>query len=187
MDSNACNDESFTLLDLSLFSHLKVLEVGDYSFAYVDETKLIGLAELERVVIGRYCFAKEKSTLSKSNPNRHFYLRDCPLVKTLEIGGGSFCDYSVCEIENNDSLEVIEMEQSNMENYIFHSASLKLKSDSQRRKCRIDLPELKSVLFNHSFTECPSLVLESNSMKRRVMNRLAPAHYTHLQNHVAYS
>lgn len=134
VDSNACNDESFTLLNLSLFSNLKEFEVGDYSFAYVDETKLIALTELERVVIGRYCFAKEKSKFSKSNPNRHFYLRDCPLVKTLEIGGGSFCDYSLCEIENDGSLEVIEMEQPSMENYVFHSASLKLKSDSQRRK-----------------------------------------------------
>ena len=134
MDSNACNDESLTILSLSSFSSLRVFEVGDYSFACVDEVKLIGLAELERVVIGRYCFAKEKSKFSKSNPNRHFYLKDCPLIKTLEIGGGSFCDYSVCEIENDGSLEVIEMGQPSMENYVFHSASLKLKSDSQRRK-----------------------------------------------------
>ena len=134
MDSNACNDESFTILSMSSFSNLRVFEVGDYSFAYVDETKLIGLTELERVVIGRYCFAKEKGKHSESNPNRHFYLRDCPLVKTLEIGGGSFCDYSVCEIENVDRLEVIEMGESSMENYAFHYSSLKLKSDSQRRK-----------------------------------------------------
>ena len=128
MDSNACNDESFTLLDLSLFSHLKVFEVGDYSFACVDETKLIGLAELERVVIGRYCFAKEKSTLSKSNPSRHFYLRDCPMVKTLEIGGGSFCDYSLCEIENDDSLKVIKIGESGEWINSFQYASLELKS-----------------------------------------------------------
>lgn len=133
MDSNACNDESLTILSLSSFSSLRVFEVGDYSFAYVDETKLIGLTELERVVIGRYCFAKEKSLVFEVT-NRHFYLRDCPLIKTLEIGGGSFMDYSLCEIENDDSLEVIEMEQPSMENYVFHSASLKLKSDSQRRK-----------------------------------------------------
>ena len=133
MDSNACNDESFTILSMSSFSSLRVFEVGDYSFAYVDETKLIGLTELERVVIGRYCFAKERSLVFEET-NRHFYLRDCPLIKSLEIGGCSFCDYSVCEIENVDRLEVIEMGESSMENYAFHYASLKLKSDSQRRK-----------------------------------------------------
>ena len=128
MDSNACNDESFTILSMSSFSSLRVFEVGDYSFAYVDETKLIGLTELERVVIGRYCFAKEKGKFSKSNPNRHFYLRDCPLVKTLEIGGCSFCDYSVCEIENNDSLEAIEMGDWNGESMSFCTGFLVLRS-----------------------------------------------------------
>ena len=128
MDSNACNDESFTLLDLSLFSHLRVFEVGDYSFAFVDEVKLIGLNQLERVVIGRYCFAKEKSTLSKSNPSRHFYLRDCPMVKTLEIGCGSFMDYSLCEIENDGSLEVIEMGDWNGESLSFYTGDLVLRS-----------------------------------------------------------
>ena len=127
VDSNACNDESFTILSMSSFSNLRVFEVGDYSFAYVDETKLIGLTELERVVIGRYCFAKEKNLVFEET-NRHFYLRDCPLIKTLEIGGGSFCDYSVCEIENNDSLEAIEMGDWNGESMSFCTGFLVLRS-----------------------------------------------------------
>ena len=53
VDSNACNEKCFTALDLSLFSNLKVFEVGDYSFSFVDEVKLIGLNQLERVVIGK--------------------------------------------------------------------------------------------------------------------------------------
>ena len=127
VDSNACNDESLTLLDLSLFSHLRVFEVGDYSFAYVDEVKLIGLTELERVVIGRYCFAKEKNLVFEET-NRHFYLRDCPMVKTLEIGCGSFMDYSLCEIENDGSLEVIEMGDWNGESLSFYTGDLVLRS-----------------------------------------------------------
>ena len=127
MDSNACNDESFTILSMSSFSSLRVFEVGDYSFAYVDETKLIGLTELERVVIGRYCFAKERSLVFEET-NRHFYLRDCPLIKSLEIGGCSFCDYSVCEIENNDSLEAIEMGDWNGESMSFCTGFLVLRS-----------------------------------------------------------
>ena len=130
MDSNACNDESLTILSLSSFSSLRVFEVGDYSFAYVDETKLIGLTELERVVIGRYCFAKEKSLVFEVT-NRHFYLRDCPLIKTLEIGGGSFMDYSLCEIENDDSLEVIEMGDWNGESLSFCTGVLVLRSGNQ--------------------------------------------------------
>ena len=51
VDNNACNDVIYQLLDLSSISNLKVFEVGDYSFAFVDEVKLIGLNRLERVVI----------------------------------------------------------------------------------------------------------------------------------------
>ena len=62
VDNNACNDKCFTALALSFFSNLKVFEVGDYSFAFVDEVKLIGLNQLERVVIGKNCFTKEKNS-----------------------------------------------------------------------------------------------------------------------------
>ena len=50
VDNNACNDKCFTSLYLSLFSNLKGFEVGDYSFSFVDEVKLIGLNRLETVV-----------------------------------------------------------------------------------------------------------------------------------------
>ena len=50
-------------IGLSFFSNLKVFEVGDYSFAFVDEVKLIGLSQLERVVIGKNCFTKKKKVL----------------------------------------------------------------------------------------------------------------------------
>ena len=132
MDSNACNDESFTLLDLSLLSNLKVFEVGDYSFAYVDETKLIGLTELERVVIGKNSFTRENS--AGHDPNRRFYLKNFPQIRELKMGCNSFSKYSLCEIENVPSLEVIEMGDLNEESRNFYSASLELKSDSQRMK-----------------------------------------------------
>ena len=41
-------------------SHLRLLEVGDECFEYVDEVKLIGLSKLERVVIGENSFTKER-------------------------------------------------------------------------------------------------------------------------------
>ena len=105
VDSNACNDKCFTALVLSVFSNLKVFEVGDFSFLFVNEVKLIGLNQLERLVIGKHCFRKSNG----NDRNRHFYLKNCERVKELKIGRYSFSDYSVCEIENVPSLEVIEM------------------------------------------------------------------------------
>ena len=131
VDNNACNDKCFTALALSLFSNLKVFEVGDYSFSFVDELKLIGLSKLERVVIGKNSFTKKKKGTG-NDPNRHFYLKDCERVRELKMGCYSFGDYSVCEIENVPSLEVIEMGELDEVSYNFCLASLELKSDSQR-------------------------------------------------------
>ena len=134
VDNNACNDMSYQRLDLSSICNLKMFEVGDYSFAFVEEVKLIGLSHLERVVIGKKCFTKHKDCYHDSDINRHFYLKDCERLRELKIGNDSFSDYSVCEIENNVSLEVIEMGELNESGGFFCQASLNLKSDSQRMK-----------------------------------------------------
>ena len=130
VDHNACNEKCFTALVLSLFSNLKVLEVGDHSFSFVEEVELIGLSHLEMVVIGKYCFRKS----IEKNPNRHFYLKNCERLRELKMGRYSFSDYSVCEIENVPSLEVIEMGELNEGSGSFLWASLELKSDSERMK-----------------------------------------------------
>ena len=133
VDCLACNDESCTALDLSSYVSLKVFEVGDECFAYVNEVKLIGLNRLERVVIGKNCFTKKKNDYGYG-PSRHFYLKNCERVKELKMGPRSFSDYSVCEIENVDSLEVIEMGNLDKWSYNFFFASLELKSDSEGMK-----------------------------------------------------
>ena len=126
---NCSNDASLTVLDLSRFLYLKELVVGDESFMYVNEVKLIGLHYMESVEIGMNSFTKYKSTSSiTSDPNRHFYLKNCPKLKSLNMGRYSFSDYTVCEIENVDALEVIEMGDLNERTSNFASASLELKS-----------------------------------------------------------
>ena len=138
VDNNACYEKCYRVLDLSFFSNLKVFEVGDYSFTYVKEVKLIGLNRLESVVIGENCFTKRKDWYNNSrdrmDPNRLFYLKNCERVRELKIGRYSFVDYSVCEIENDEILEVIEMGQLNESSCAFYYASLALQSDSERMK-----------------------------------------------------
>ena len=66
--------------------------------------------------------------------DRCFYLKNCKNVKELKMGCYSFSDYSVCEIENVPSLEVIEMGKLNKDSCNFLFASLELKSDCERMK-----------------------------------------------------
>ena len=135
ISSKCCNGDELKVLDLSRFVNLKELEVGDDCCYYVNEVKLIGLKKLERVVIGKNSFTKCKNEGPTSiNPNRHFYLKDCERLRELKMGCYSFADFSVCEIENVPSLEVIEMGELNMMSFNFKHASLELKSDGDGMK-----------------------------------------------------
>ena len=122
-----CNEEGLTELDLRGFVNLRELKVGNECFANVKEVKVIGLSELESVVIGENSFTEKKNSWG-NDPNRHFYLKNCPKLKSLKMGRYSFSDYAVCEIENVDALEVIEMSDLNEWNNNFCCASLELKS-----------------------------------------------------------
>ena len=122
---NGMNEPDLTGLDLTRFCRLKSLLVGDYCFSSVNEVKLIGMNELESVVVRENSFTQKREG---DNPNRHFYLKDCPKLKSLEMGRYSFSDYTVIEIENVDALEVIEMGELNEKSANFDYASLELKS-----------------------------------------------------------
>ena len=74
-------------------------------------------------------FTKYKDTYHiTADPNRHFYLKNCPKLKSLKMGRYSFSDYTVIEIENVDALEVIEMGDLNDWSCNFYYASLELMS-----------------------------------------------------------
>ena len=101
--------------------------VGNECFENVDEVELVGLSELESVEIGKNSFTKHKNGAGNYS-NGHFYLKDCPKLKSLKMGKHSFSDYTACVIENVDALEVVEMGGLNAYSYNFYSASLELKS-----------------------------------------------------------
>ena len=123
----ACPFENVTVFDLSVYPKLETLRIGDSCFGNVNKLKLIGLSELESVEIGMNSFTKKKNSYG-NDPNRHFYLKNCPKLKSLKMGRYSFSDYKVIEIGNVDALEVIEMGDLNEGSFNFYSASLELKS-----------------------------------------------------------
>ncbi|KAM7453610.1 hypothetical protein BLSTO_05641, partial [Blastocystis sp. subtype 1] len=149
--ANCCNEAEWSVFDVSGLKWLKSIEIGDECFENVKEVKLIGLNELERVVIGKNSFTKKKYSYG-NDPNRRFYLKNCERLRELKIGRWSFSDYSVCEIENVPSLEVIEMGELNEYSNCFCYASLELKN----------LPSLKSLLFGFcAFCNCSHVVFEN--------------------------
>ena len=105
---NGVSDSNFTVLDLSRFTRLRRLEIGDHCMSYVTTVNITGLTELESVTIGKNSFTKSKNGVLIPYPDHHFYLKDCPKLKSLKIDHFSFSDYTVIEIENVDALEEIE-------------------------------------------------------------------------------
>ena len=76
------------------------------------------------MIVGSESFRRDNDSKGGS-----FYLKNCPKLKELRITGVcSFEDYTVCEIENVDALEEIEMGDLNEWSRNFYYASLELKS-----------------------------------------------------------
>ena len=107
---------------------LKSIEIENECFKRVSELKLIGMKMLEKVLIGNNCFTKWKSENDKNAYG--LYVKNCELLRELKIGNHSFEEYSVCEIENVGSLELIEVGSDCFKNV----NELKLKSDCSKMR-----------------------------------------------------
>ena len=124
VSSDCCNEESVKVLDLSELKCLKRIEIGDACFMHVDDMKLTGL-QLESVVIGMNSFTRKKYDDGK-DPNRHFYVKNCPSLKELKMGRYSFSDYTLCEIEDTPALEFIEIGDLKNDSCNFFHGSFRL-------------------------------------------------------------
>ena len=123
VESGACNDPRICEWDLSRCKELTELVVGDNCFQHVKEFKLIGMSKLKSVEIGMNSFTENV------NGKGIFCVKYCPKLKSLKIGRYSFSDYTVCEIENVDALEAIEMGEWNEVSLNFlYASTLELKS-----------------------------------------------------------
>ena len=95
ISDDSFNDLFWDALDFHLMSALRVLKIGNNCFENVREVKLIGMSELESVVIGDKSFTKGKGS---------FLLKKCPAIREFQIGSESFSSFSLCCIEGNPSL-----------------------------------------------------------------------------------
>ena len=125
--NNKCNGDN-DRIDLSKYFNLKNVSIGNDCFYYQDVLNLTGLHSLERVMIGEKSFTRNKYS-GENDANRKLYVKNCDALKELKIGGYSFSDYSVIEIENVNSLELIEIGGVIEDSFNFFYASLELKSD----------------------------------------------------------
>ena len=104
---NGVSDSNFTVLDLSRFTKLRRLEIGDHCMSYVTTVNMTGLAELEHVVIGKNSFTAKNGSL---------IMKGCSLLKELEVRNNSLLHYRALDIKGNDALEAINIAGNSFSN-----------------------------------------------------------------------
>lgn len=134
-DEDTTGTETEGVLDFSRFHKVKRIVFMDYSFSYAYKVEISSLNELESVVVGTNSLTQNVDSYPVfTMTSRQFYLKNCPKLKTLQIGRFSFSDYNVCEMTLLPSLETIEMGEVGRESYNFYHASLELK---RIRQCAV--------------------------------------------------
>ena len=85
MASGLCNDIAIQEWNLSVFSKLVELVVGDNCLQFVKGLKLVGFVSLERVAIGMKCMCESEGC---------FEVSDCEKLRSVVIGGGCCANWS---------------------------------------------------------------------------------------------
>lgn len=118
------NNPSLTELDLRSFECLQEIDIGNDCFQSVVSVRIVSLKQLVRVTIGDNCFD------GSGNPQKceswAFQLKSCPKLLELKIGNDSFCNYSICQIEDMSSLALITIGDDMNELGCFRYSSLEL-------------------------------------------------------------
>ena len=96
----ACDDYQNEVLDLSRFSTLETLTIGDGCFNYVSKVSVVGLKKLRSVAIG------EKSFQNESNDSE-LIVSDCPELVSLSVGSQSFKGFKGFKVSGLDGLKTI--------------------------------------------------------------------------------
>ena len=125
VESKCFNEGEITSLNLSRFTSLKSFIVGDNSFGDVNELIIDGLPELESIKIGINSFIYYDG-------DHMFSVKNCPKLRELKIGPSCFFNWDSVEIENDPSLEVIEIGYLYYSSGNFNYAPLELKSSNHR-------------------------------------------------------
>lgn len=127
-------------VDFSIMPILTKLSVGFECFMYTKHVIFCNMHFLESIVIGEHSFMRNKQLFRDEEGedpeyDYSFVLIHCERLKELRIGTCSFYQFGKCHIEDNPSLEKIEMGTvgSPELGFVFSYATLSLISNSHNQ------------------------------------------------------
>ena len=105
----ACNSESLTIFDLSVFKLLQSIEIGNENMYYTNSLLIDNIIQLKTIRIGSNSFTKHKNSYGKDD-SRSFRISNCDKLESIEIDQYSFSDYSgKFELTNIPSLKSLKI------------------------------------------------------------------------------
>ena len=99
------NTNGVTSFSITNNGELKRIVIGNDCFGKVRVFNLDSMSELESVVIGNGSFRIDRYERSDGS----YRVVNCPKLKSIQIGYGSFNDYHSFELNNLPSLQSIDM------------------------------------------------------------------------------
>ena len=104
-----CNERDYQVFDVSRFSLVESIEIGDDCFGSVKTFKIEGLNRLKMIKIGINSFTQKKHS-EGNNESKSFYVLNCELLESIQIGENSFSDFAgEFELKNLPQLQSIQI------------------------------------------------------------------------------
>ena len=120
----SCNDVNYTIFDISRFTLLESLEIGNDSFGSIESFLINDLPKLRNLKIGSNSFTQVKYDKISRNESKSFHILNCESLESIEIGAYSFSDFGgEFELSNLKSLKSIKIGsfENNSRNFIWSS------------------------------------------------------------------
>ena len=117
----SCNDANYKIFDISRFTLLESLEIGDDSFGSIESFLINDLPKLRNLKIGSNSFTQSKyDDFLLRNESQSFHILNCESLESIEIGALSFLFYAgEFELSNLKSLKSIKIGSIENESYNF--------------------------------------------------------------------
>ena len=118
IDVKKCEDYQNEVLDLSRFTELETLTIGDGCFNYVSKVSAVGLKKLKSASIGAKSFQNESN-------DSELVVSDCPELASLSVGNESFKGFKEMKLNGLDGLKRVVMGGNCFENAELRVSGLK--------------------------------------------------------------
>ena len=127
----SCNDVNYKIFDISRFTLLESLEIGNDSFGSIETFLINNLSKLRSLKIGSNSFTKLKhlewtindikgiASDATSITSKFCYVLNCESLESIEIGEFSFSDFDDFALYNMISLKSIKIGSMKYESHNF--------------------------------------------------------------------